>query len=138
MAVALDSDVVVGFLDESDALHPKAAARIRELLGRGDTLLASVVTYAEVLTGAKLGHHDEPIVRGFFGDLVTEIVPVDLETAERAAELRSRRRSLRMPDALILASADLHSEVGLIICGDRKAMRLEGLSCEVELLRPTR
>jgi predicted nucleic acid-binding protein len=135
MAVVLDSDAVIGFLDRSDALHSPAEARIGELLAGGEPLIASVVTFAEVLAGAKLGHHDEGPVRGFFSDLITEIVPVDVEAGERAAELRGQRRSLRMPDALILATADLHVDVGLVVCGDKKAMALEGLSCEVQLLK---
>jgi hypothetical protein len=36
----------------------RADAAIRELV-RTERLLVSVVTYAEVLTGAQLGHHDE-------------------------------------------------------------------------------
>jgi predicted nucleic acid-binding protein len=134
MAVVLDSDAVVGFLDRSDALHAAAKSVVHDLIVAGDRLLASVVTFAEVLTGAKLGHHDEDAVRGFFRDLVVELVPVDSEVAERAATLRARRKSLRMPDALVLASADLHPEVDLVVCGDRKAMQVSGLRCRVRLL----
>lgn len=135
MAVVLDSDAVIGFLDKSDALHSAAEAKIKELLVQGEPLIVSVVTFAEVLTGAKLGNHDEEAVRGFFDDLTTERVPVELEVAERAAELRGQRRSLRMPDALVLATADRHAEVHLVVCGDKRAMQLEGLDCAVELLR---
>lgn len=137
MAVVLDSDAVIGFLDRSDALHPPAKARIRRLLAADEPLIVSVATFAEVLTGAMLGHHGEEAVRGFFDDLIAEIVPVDPETGERAAELRARRRSLRMADALILATADLRTDVDLVVGGDRQAMRLEGLSCAVELLAET-
>ena len=62
MAVALDSGVVVGFLDRSDPQHEAVDARIRELTLEHH-LVDSTVTYAEVLTGAKLGHHDEARVR---------------------------------------------------------------------------
>lgn len=135
MAVALDSDAVIGFLDTSDPLHPAAEARLRELLDRAEPLIASIVTFTEVLTGAKLGHHPEEGVRGFFDDLIAEIVPVEMEVAERAADLRGQRRSLRIADALILATADLHPEVDLLVCGDRKSMQVDGLSCAVELLK---
>lgn len=63
MAVVLDSGAVVGFLDRDDALHDAADAAVRDLVRR-QRLLVSVVTYAEVLTGARLGHHDEDHVRG--------------------------------------------------------------------------
>lgn len=58
MAVVLDSDAVVGFLDRDDALHTAADAAIRDVIGE-HRILVSAVTYAEVLTGARLGHHDE-------------------------------------------------------------------------------
>ena len=58
MAVVLDSDAVVGFLDRDDALHQAADGAIRDL-AREQALRASAVTYAEVLTGTRLGHHDE-------------------------------------------------------------------------------
>lgn len=138
MAVALDSNAVIGFLDSSDAFHPAADERIRELLAEGQNLCASVVTYAEVLTGAKLGHHDEGVVRGFFEELVTWVMPVELPVAERAAELRADRKVLQMPDALILAGADLAGEVDRILCADEIAKRVKRtLDCTVEPLSPT-
>lgn len=134
MAVVLDSDAVVGFLDRNDALHDAADRAIRDLLGK-DRLLASVVTYAEVLTGARLGRHDEHGVRGFFSDLISEVLPVDVDVADMAADLRSRRRSLRMPDAMILATAQIQPEVGLVLTGDQEAAKVRGLTCKVQLLR---
>jgi predicted nucleic acid-binding protein len=133
VAVVLDSDAVVGFLDRDDALHDAADEAIRGLIKR-HRLLVSAVTYAEVLTGARLGHHDESQVRGFFLQLISAVLPVDLEIAERAAELRSRLRSLRMPDALIIATADTEVEVDLILTGDKQADRISGLNCRVQLL----
>ena len=135
MAVVLDSDAVVAFLDRADALHDAADEAVRDLLGK-DRLLASAVTYAEVLTGARLGRHDEKRVRGFFADLISEILPVDAEVADKAADLRARRKSLRMPDAMILATADLHPEVDLLVTGDRRAAKLTGASFKVKLLEP--
>ena len=135
MAVVLDSDAVVAFLDRTDALHDAADGAIRELLGK-DRLLASAVTYAEVLTGARLGSHDEKRVRGFFADLISEILPVDAEVADRAADLRARRKSLRMPDAMILATAELNLEVELVVTGDRRAAKISGSSFKVKLLQP--
>jgi hypothetical protein len=134
VAVVLDSDAVVGFLDRNDALHDAADKAIRDLLGK-ERLLVSVVTYAEVLTGAKLGHHDGRQVKGFFSDLISEVLPVDMDVADTAAHLRARRKSLRMPDAMILATAEIHPEVSLVLTGDREAAKVRGLTCKVQLLR---
>jgi predicted nucleic acid-binding protein len=133
VAVVLDSDAVVGFLDGNDALHDAADTTIRNLVGK-ERLLVSVVTYAEVLTGAKLGHHDERQVRGFFSDLISEVLPVDVDVANMAADLRSRRKSLRMPDAMILATAEIQPEVSLVLTGDLEATKIRGLTCKVQLL----
>jgi len=134
VAVALDSDAVVGFLDRGDALHRAADSAIRGLL-REHRLVVSVVTYAEVLTGARLGHHNEDAVAGFFSDLISEVLSVDVAVADSAARLRARQKNLRMPDALILATAETSPEVQMILSGDAAAAKVEGLSCPVHLLR---
>jgi predicted nucleic acid-binding protein len=125
---------VIGFLDRQDALHDAADAAVRELV-RGQRLLASAVTYAEVLTGARLGHHNEDDVAGFFAGLLSGVLPVDVAVADKAAHLRSRVRSLRMPDALILATAEIDPDVDLIVTGDRQLNKISGLDVDVRLLR---
>ncbi len=134
MAVVLDSDAVIGFLDRGDPLHAAADAAVRESAAKGP-LLASVVTYAEVLTGARMGHQEESLVEGFFADLISALLTVDAQVADRAARLRAESRSLRMPDALILATADLDPNVELLVSGDAAGAKLRGLSCDVRLLR---
>lgn len=133
MAVVLDSGAVIGFLDSDDALHPAADEEIGAL-AREQPLVVSAVTYAEVLTGARLGHHGEEQVDGFFADLVSAILPVDLEVAALAADLRARVPSLRMPDALILATAETDPETELIVSGDARMAAVRDLSVEVRLL----
>jgi predicted nucleic acid-binding protein len=129
----LDSVVVAGFLDRDDAFHPAADERVRALAGR-EQLVVSVITYAELLTGAGLGHHDRTAVRGFFTDLIDEVHDVDRNVAERAAELRIAGPALKMPDALILATADVH-EVDAVITADHRWLNVV-VDRHVELLRP--
>lgn len=131
--ILLDSNVIVGFLDADDALHEVSVARVREFAS-AHPLAASVITYAEVMTGAKLGHHSEDRVLGFFDSLIRDLLPVDRAVADRAAVIRGERRSLRMPDALILAGADLHEEIDTVLCADGDWPKVSGLSCRVELL----
>jgi predicted nucleic acid-binding protein len=121
-------------LDRQDTLHDAADGVVRELV-RGQRLIASVVTYAEVMTGARLGHHDEEHVSGFFTGLLSAVLPIDVAVADRAADLRARAKSLRMPDALILATAETDPDVDLIVTGDRQLTKVNGLSCKVRLLR---
>jgi predicted nucleic acid-binding protein len=133
VAVVLDSSVVIGFLDRSDDLHGAADETIRNLLA-SQRLFVSVITYAEVLTGARFGHHDEEHVVGFFDDLVTSIVPVDVEIGDCAARLRARTKSLAMPDALIAATAEINGEVELLASGDGDIAKVKGLDCPVRLV----
>jgi predicted nucleic acid-binding protein len=133
VAVVLDSSAIVAFLDRDDGLNDAATAALGELATER-RLLASAVTFAELLTGANLLHHDETLVRGFFADLIAEILPVNVATAERAAQLRSGHRSLRMPDALILAAADIHPEVDTLLTGDAGLASVSGIGCRVDLL----
>jgi predicted nucleic acid-binding protein len=114
----LDSAAVAGFLDRDDVFHEAADATIRALAGR-ERLIVSVITYAELLTGVGLGHHAGSTVRGFFADLVDEVHVVDRTIADRAAEMRAAKSSLRMPDALILATADVH-DAGIVITADHR------------------
>jgi len=132
--ILLDSNVIVGFLDADDALHEVTVAKLKEIVG-SHPLVASVVSYAEVTTGVSLGHHPKKTVERFFDILVKDLLPVDRPVAARAAKLRGERVSLRMPDALILATADLHEDIGTVLCADDDWPKVKGLSCKVELLK---
>ena len=92
------------------------------------------MTFAEVLTGARLGRHDEAHVRGFFDHLISAVLPTDAGVADKAADLRARHRALRMPDALILATAETNADVELIVSGDSHAAKVRGLRCRVKRL----
>ncbi len=131
--ILLDSTVIVGFLDADDALHDVSVAKFREIVG-SHTLAASVISYAEVMTGVALGHHPLESVDGFFEAFVKELLPVDRRVAARAATLRGERRSLPMPDALILAAADLHTDIETVLCADGDWPKVKGLDVKVELL----
>lgn len=133
--ILLDSTVIVGFLDADDALHSATVGIFRALV-RSSSLAASAISYAEVMTGAALGHHAGDAVDGFFDAFIKDLLPVDRPVAARAAGLRGRRSSLAMPDALILATADLHPQIDAVVCADAQWPKVKGLSCAVELLRP--
>jgi predicted nucleic acid-binding protein len=132
--VLLDSSAIVGFLQPDDRLHDAAYIAVAKAVRSGDYLAISAVTWTEVLTGAALGHREESIVRGFAADFAIAILPVDAAVAECAARIRGRhvergsgsppRSTVAPPDALILATADTHPEVGRVIGGDARWMRI--------------
>ena len=57
-------------------------------------------------------------MRSFFDELISAVLPVEMAIADQAARLRSGSRSLRMPDALILATADTNAEVESVVTGE--------------------
>lgn len=134
MAIALDADAVIGFLDRSDALHEAAHRGIRSRIAGGEEqLVASAITYAEVLTGALLDRDAETATRGFFADLISKVIPVDAAVAEAAAALRVSAK-LKLPDAVVLATAQLQPDVSILLTGDRRLARAKVAGVRVELL----
>jgi predicted nucleic acid-binding protein len=102
--VALDADVVIAFLDPSDAQHQRAVALLGAHLASGDDILIAATVYAEVIV-RPLQHGTESKVDDFLAAIGAHIVAVDRALARRAAELRARHGTLRLPDALSLATA---------------------------------
>jgi predicted nucleic acid-binding protein len=106
MAVTvLDASVVIAFLDAHDAHHAAAVDAIGNMSGQALVLPASA--YAETLVDPwRAGADAITVLKRFLAELGVRIEPLTAEIAERAARLRSMHRGLRLPDALVLATAD--------------------------------
>lgn len=118
---ALDASVIIGFLDAADAHHGRATRLVAELLAGRDELIASAAAYAEVLVEPSRSGHTA-VVDGFLDDARVAVVPVDRACARAAAGLRARHATLRLPDALSLATALLHDAE--LVTFDRRLARL--------------
>jgi predicted nucleic acid-binding protein len=119
--VALDASVAIGFLDPADAHHERAVATLRELDRPSLTMAAS--TYSETLVRPLAGGHAD-VVENFIDKLRIEIVPLDRTIAWQAAELRAKHASLRLPDAIALATAEAR-DARLLTFDDRLASLAE-------------
>lgn len=114
--IVLDASVVIAHLDAADALH-RAATRALER-HTDDDLRLPASAYAECLVEpAAKGKLAQ--ARGHIAALGFVVVPLDAAIAERAAAFRTGRRRLRLPDALVLATAD-ELEADLVLTGDRR------------------
>jgi predicted nucleic acid-binding protein len=102
--VALDADIVIAFLDPGDDQHATAVAELRPRLAAGDELLAAATVYAESIA-RPLQQGTDAIVDEFFDAAGISIVAIDRAVARRAAALRAEYQSLRLPDAMSLATA---------------------------------
>lgn len=132
MGVALDSSVIVAFLDADDVLHAAADRAIRNY--SGDSIEISAVAYAELLVGAGRGHHARASIGAFIDGLQVSILPLDIEIAEVAAELRTASAALRLPDALILATAAVSGTAGILVTGDRRLANVTAPGVRIHLL----
>ena len=139
----LDTGVVIGFLDADDAFHAASHEAIVGLMHDDAFFCMAAVSYAELLTGVGLGHHDAEIVEGFLDSFSVGVLPIDHTIAAEAARLRSthtqkvkgggRRPTIKMPDALILATASLTAGVERVLVADRQWPKVE-LAVNVTLL----
>ena len=114
-ALALDASVAIGLLDSADAHHERAVAILEE--HTRSSLLMAASAYSEALV-RPLAKGLEDAVEEFVFSLNVEIVPADRDIARRAAYLRVEHRALRLPDALVVATAQAR-DVSLLTFDDR-------------------
>ena len=91
-----DTNILIDYLG--------GVALARDELGRYPEPAISIITWMEVLIGAKPAV--ELAARRFLSRFT--IVEIDSTVAERAVAIRRSRR-VRLPDAIIQASAEVHS-----------------------------
>jgi predicted nucleic acid-binding protein len=100
----LDASVLIGLLDTSDAHHDVAVDEVEAADQRGAKLLAPASAYSEALVSfARAGRL--PDAREAIAAMGIAVAPLTTAVAERAAELRAAHDRLRLPDAIVLATA---------------------------------
>ncbi len=127
--IHLDAGVLIGLLDADDAHHLAARTAIADAIDRADRLAMAASALAECLVApARRGEQAIALVHGLRQRLPIEIVALDAELATAAARLRAKHRSLRLPDALVIATASVHAADALVTTDHRwptaKALRL--------------
>lgn len=118
--VVLDASVILALFDPDDALHESSVEKVRQHRKAGATFAMPASALAEILVGAARRSDDELETRraqaiAAFG----EPVPLDEDVAVAAAQLRASHRSLRLPDAIVLATAAT-TDAGTVLTGDKK------------------
>ena len=100
----LDASVLIGLLDRADAHHASAVDDVEAADKRGDDLVAPASAYSEALVAfARAGRTSE--ARDAIAAMGITITPMTGATAELAADLRARHQRLRLPDAIVIATA---------------------------------
>jgi predicted nucleic acid-binding protein len=121
--LALDADLIIAFLDAADDQHARAIDELRPRLAAGEQILVAASVYAEVMVRPTQRGSDAKVDE-FLEAMSATIVAIDRPIARRAAQLRARHRSLRLPDALSLATA-LASGAELLTL-DQRLKRIAG------------
>lgn len=132
----LDAGVIIGLLDGDDSHHSAARAALSTAIGKGDNLSIAASALAECLVApARSGQAAIELVRTAIRRLPAEIVDLNPEIAVEAAVIRARHRSLKLPDALVIASASV-AGADRLITTDRKwpSAQVMGLAVEIEAI----
>jgi predicted nucleic acid-binding protein len=120
-ALILDASVLIGLLDTADAHHDRSIDDVEAADRTGRRLLLPASAYSETLVAfARAGRLPE--ARNAIADMGIAVVPLTQSIAERAAELRASHQRLRLPDAIVLATAQ--EEGGELLSYDRRLSQL--------------
>lgn len=134
----VDAGVLIGFLDRDDLHHDAARRALSDATSRRDRLALAASAVAECLVGpARRGDAAIAVVRDLLARLPIDIVPLDEDIAVAAARLRAKHRNLKLPDALVIATADVHGADRLITTDRRwppsRSLRTKAM---IEVLDP--
>lgn len=105
--IVLDASVLIAIVNSSDVHHVAAREAIDAGRDAGDRFVVPVVAYAEYMVGPS-GDNSEALTfrEGLIDAIPARVEPASREIGRRAAEIRARDgRRVRMPDALIIATA---------------------------------
>ena len=114
--IVVDAGVVIGVLDSADAHHANARMALALAREEGNELVLPASAYAEVMAGAlAAGDAAAATVDAFVEALPARIEPITREVAMSAGRLRAEHRArLRLPDALVIATAIVLKADGLL------------------------
>lgn len=119
-SLILDASVLIGLLDDADAHHERAVDDVEAADEASTALVAPASAYSEAMVAFarvdRIGGAREAIAA-----MGIRVSPLDARTAERAAELRARNGRLRLPDAIVLATA--HELGGDLLSYDERLAR---------------
>ena len=131
--VHLDAGVVIGFLDAGDAHHEASRSVLASAVEDAHTIAIAASVLAECLVGpARRGEQAIATVREVIERVPVTVVDLGPEIAVRAATLRSRQPSLRLPDALVIATA-ASSRADRLVTTDRRWPTAGDMNLDIDI-----
>lgn len=116
-ALILDASVLIALLDTADAHHERAIEDTEAADRAGRELIVPASAYSEALVAFARADRLREAREAVVGMGIT-IAPLTMEIAEQAAKTRSEHERLRLPDAIVLATARQQG-AGLLSYDDR-------------------
>ncbi|HTN99430.1 MAG TPA: PIN domain-containing protein [Microthrixaceae bacterium] len=115
--------------------HAKVTALLTLALDDVDQLAMAAPAFAECLVGpARRSEQAIQVVRGAFDRLPIQIVDLSPVIATEAARLRARHRTLRLPDALVIATAVI-AGADRLVTTDRRWPTKRKLQVDLEIVQ---
>lgn len=131
--ILLDAGVLIGFLDAEDAHHADARNVLAGAQAHGHRLGLPASALAESLVApSRRGSESVRLVLDFVARFPIEVIVLDDRMAVDAAALRAVHRSLRLPDALVIATARV-AEATEVVTTDRGWPSRQALELNAEL-----
>ena len=130
--IHLDAGVVIALLDGQDIHHDAATSFLTSARLHNDRLALSATAFAECLVQPfRHGEKNVQVIRELVNRVPVSIVNLDEQTAEQSARLRASHRNLRLPDAIVIATAMI-SGADQLVTTDRQwpsatAMKFDGV-----------
>ena len=124
-ALILDASVVIALLDSADAHHERSLQDVETADDERRELLVPASAYSEALVAfARVDRVSE--AREAVVAMGLSVTALTAAIAECAAWLRAQYESLRLPDAIVLATA--RALAGELLSYDERLMRLAAKS----------
>lgn len=118
--IVFDAGVLIGFLDRDDAHHGAARQTIKEHRDRRDRLTLPASALAETLVDpSRRGPGVATQMRDVLDRVPIEVLDLSAEIAMAAAGLRAHHQAMKLPDALVIATAIAH-EADVLVTTDRR------------------
>lgn len=103
-ALILDASVLIGLLDSADPHHERAVDAVATADLAGRSLITPASAYSESLVAFARASRTAD-AREAIAAMGIVVAPLTESIAERAAALRAEHERLRLPDAIVLATA---------------------------------
>jgi predicted nucleic acid-binding protein len=118
----LDTNVVIGLLDDEEKSY------FLDESFPGNTRGVSIITQIELLGYPDITEEADKLIRSFLDNI--PIVSIDTGIVETAVQIRRARQGIKLPDAIIAATAIVLNGVLVTNDGDLLKLNFSGLTTQ--------